>query len=96
MVDWPWACRGPAWLDTLLLLINVRLFGDHDATSLLRRCAAAADTDLGDLHAVLAGLAGFFADAARRPAPAGLPTLRAFQQAQADAAVSWLREMNAI
>ena len=27
IVDWPWACRGPAWLDTLLLLINARLYG---------------------------------------------------------------------
>ncbi|CCH20466.1 Aminoglycoside phosphotransferase (modular protein) [Micromonospora lupini str. Lupac 08] len=27
VVDWPWACRGPAWLDTALLLVNVRLFG---------------------------------------------------------------------
>ena len=31
VVDWPHACLGPAWLDTVLLLINVRLFGGHDA-----------------------------------------------------------------
>lgn len=40
--------------------------------------------------AVLAGVAGFFADTARLPAPTGLPTVRAFQRAQADAALSWL------
>lgn len=46
-----------------------------------------------DLAAVLAGLGAFFADAARQPAPAGLPTLRAFQQAQADTVLSWLRAL---
>jgi hypothetical protein len=40
----------------------------------------------------LAGLAGFFIDAARQPPPVGLPTLRAFQRAQGQAVLSWLRE----
>jgi hypothetical protein len=42
---------------------------------------------------VLAGFGGFFADTARLPPPLGLPSLRAFQQAQADVVVSWLREL---
>jgi len=42
--------------------------------------------------AALAGLAGYFTDGARRPAPPGLPTLRAFQRAQSDAVLSWLRD----
>jgi aminoglycoside phosphotransferase (APT) family kinase protein len=92
VVDWPWACRGPAWLDRLLLLVNVRLFGGHDTHPMLARCAAATGADPHDLIAALAGFGGFFADAARQPPPAGLPTLRAFQQAQADAVGSWLRE----
>jgi aminoglycoside phosphotransferase (APT) family kinase protein len=92
VVDWPWACRGPAWLDTLLLLVNVRLFGGHDTPALLARRAALTGADEDGLVAVLAGVAGFFADAARQPPPKGLPTVRAFQQAQADAVVSWLRE----
>jgi Ser/Thr protein kinase RdoA (MazF antagonist) len=61
IVDWPWVCRGPAWLDTLVL-INARLYGGHDT------------------HALLIN----FVDTARRPPPKGLPTLRAFQRAQAD------------
>lgn len=92
VVDWPWACRGPAWLDALLLLVNVRLFGGHDTQALLARLAAVTASDQEDLVAVLAGWAGFFADAARQPAPIGLPTVRAFQQAQADAVLSWLGE----
>jgi hypothetical protein len=92
VVDWPWACRGPAWLDRLLLLVNVRLFGGHDCTALLTECAAATGADPADLVAVLVGVAGFFADITRQPPPPGLPTVRAFQRAQADAVLSWLRE----
>jgi aminoglycoside phosphotransferase (APT) family kinase protein len=92
VVDWPWACRGPAWLDTLLLLVNVRLFGGHDTHAMLAGRAATAVADPVDLIAVLAGLAGFFADAARQPPPVGLPTVRAFQRAQADAVLSWIRQ----
>jgi aminoglycoside phosphotransferase (APT) family kinase protein len=95
IVDWPWACRGPAWLDRLLLLVNVRLYGgDHDTGALLTACAKETGADPADLIAVLAALAGFFADMARRPPPPGLPTVRAFQRAQADAIVSWLGELD--
>jgi aminoglycoside phosphotransferase (APT) family kinase protein len=95
IVDWPWACRGPAWLDRLLLLVNVRLYGgDHDTGALLAACAEETGADPRDLVAVLAALAGFFADMARRPPPLGIPTVRAFQRAQADAIVSWLDELD--
>jgi aminoglycoside phosphotransferase (APT) family kinase protein len=94
VVDWPWACRGPVWLDRLLLLVNVRLFGGHDTDPLLSRCATATGADIGDLVAALTGLAGFFADCARLPPPPGLPTVRAFQRAQADVTLSWLREIH--
>lgn len=86
VVDWPHAVRGPAWLDTLQLLMNVRFNGGRpDLTSI--------DADQADPRAVLAGFAGFFADGARQPPPPGLPTLRAFQQAQADAMIEWLRDL---
>ncbi|MEH0842192.1 aminoglycoside phosphotransferase family protein [Micromonospora sp. CPCC 205711] len=92
VVDWPWASRGPAWLDTALLLVNVRLHGGHDTEALLRRSPLTADVDPHALTGVYAGLAGFFADAARRPAPLGIPTVRAFQQAQADALLPWVAQ----
>jgi aminoglycoside phosphotransferase (APT) family kinase protein len=92
LVDWPWACLGPAWLDTLLLLINVRLFGDRRSEQLLALRPTVAGVDPLDLTGALAGLAGFFLDGARRPPPPGLPTLRAFQHAQAEVTISWLRE----
>jgi Ser/Thr protein kinase RdoA (MazF antagonist) len=92
VVDWPSACLGPAWLDTLMLLINARLFGDRDSDALLAHHTAHTGAKQEDMTAVLAGLAAFFTDAARLPAPPGLPTLRDFQRVQADAVISWLRE----
>lgn len=87
VVDWPWGCRGPAWLDTLLLLLNFSLHGGQaDLTAI--------DADHDDLVGVLTGFGAYFADAARHPAPPGLPSLREFQQAQADVVVSWLREIS--
>jgi len=87
VIDWPLACQGPAWLDRLLLLVNVRLYGG-------RPDLAVDGADPADLIGALAGLGAFFADTARQPAPPGLPSLRAFQQAQADVVLSWLRELS--
>ncbi|GAB2748754.1 hypothetical protein GCM10027072_51730 [Streptomyces bullii] len=41
--------------------------------------------------ATLAALAGYFLRHCLRPAPPGIPALRAFQRAQGDAALDWLR-----
>ncbi len=79
-VDWPWACRGPDWLDTALLAANVLGHGgDGDAVL----PPGGAD--------VVTGLTGYLLDAARQPAPPGLPTVRAFQRAQGDALLPWMR-----
>jgi hypothetical protein len=70
VVDWPWACRGPAWLDTLMLCADVFVNGDHDFDGLLRR-GVTARTDLAVLEAVLVALA-YALDASRLPAPPGM------------------------
>ncbi|WP_433045134.1 phosphotransferase [Dactylosporangium sp. CS-033363] len=85
LVDWPFGCAGPAWFDALSLVLNVRLYGGHVPDSVIH---APGD----DLTGCVAGLAGMFADRARRPDPPGLPTLRKFQQDQADVMLVWLRE----
>lgn len=91
LVDWPWAARGPAWIDPLCLLLNVELYGGPDPEALIARSAALRETKPEVLNAGLAGLAGYFVDSARRPPSPGLPTLRAFQRAQGEAALGWLR-----
>ncbi|MFI7549664.1 phosphotransferase [Micromonospora sediminimaris] len=92
VVDWPWAARGPNWLDTAMLLLDVRLQGGHDTEALIRRLPLTAAADPDAVTGLYAGLAGFFTDRARLPAPPGIPTLRAFQQAQAEVLLTWLAE----
>jgi aminoglycoside phosphotransferase (APT) family kinase protein len=90
VVDWPWACRGPAWLDSLLVLINVQVHGGHDPETLLCAHPLTARADPAGVTGVLAGLAGFFLDGARQPPPPGIPTVRAFQRWQGDRLLPWL------
>ncbi|MFG2107005.1 phosphotransferase family protein [Micromonospora chersina] len=90
VVDWPWACRGPAWLDSVLTLVNVQVHGGHDPEALLAALPLAAGVDPADLTGVLAGFTGFFLDGARQPPPPGIPTVRAFQRMQGDALLPWL------
>ncbi|MFF5228638.1 phosphotransferase family protein [Dactylosporangium sp. NPDC000521] len=87
VVDWPGAAVGVPWFDTLSLLLNVRLYGGEISDDVLEFFSP----DPGDVTAVVAGLAAFFTDGARQPAPPGLPTLRRFQQDQADVMLPWLR-----
>jgi Phosphotransferase enzyme family len=89
VVDWPWALIGPDWLDRFLLLINIDLYGGHDPEDLIARYLPSVDPSL--ITGCLAGMCAFFTDAGRQPGAPGLPTLRAFQQAQADSTTAWLR-----
>ena len=91
VVDWPWAARGAAWLDTVLLALDTAVHGDVDPQRLVAGSpvvAAAAPDDVTDL---LLALTGLWARQMRLPAPPGLPTLRAFQRRFHDAALAWGR-----
>ncbi|MEZ0491759.1 phosphotransferase [Kineococcus sp. TBRC 1896] len=91
LVDWPHACRGPAWLDLLALLFEVdRLGGEDLAEDTLRTSPLTRDVDPDVLTVVLTGFAAFFLTRAAEPDPPGLPTLRAFQRAQGQALERWV------
>lgn len=89
VVDWPWACTGAAWFDQLLLCVNVDLYGGYDPEQLVLNYLETVNRD--DITAALAGLCGYFTDVARQPPDPGLPTVRAFQRAQARSTLTWLR-----
>jgi hypothetical protein len=72
----------------LALLINVNLFGGHDMAALLD---AHVPAQPDDITAFLVAATGYFLDAARKPAPRGLPTVRAFQAAQGASTLAWLK-----
>jgi aminoglycoside phosphotransferase (APT) family kinase protein len=89
-VDWPHASLGAPWVDMVAFGLNATLYG-VDPEPLLAGQPLLAGVDPWHITALLAGLAGYFAEGSRRPAPPGLPTLREFQRVQGVAAVDWLR-----
>lgn len=90
-VDWPWACRGPRWLDAVLFALDPLVHGGVDPDALLDGREVMDGVDPAGVTAVLLGLAGMWADSCRAPAPATMPTIRAFQRRFHDAALSWGR-----
>lgn len=91
VVDWPWACRGAAWVDIAFFAQSVTLHGGPPPAEVLRRYGDPPDE--AALVSVVAAVAGYFVEHAARPAPAGLPHLRRAQQQQAAQCRRWLDSM---
>lgn len=89
-VDWPWAFAGAPWIDSLMLVKNA-VFHGHGPEPIVDRHPLLATVEPAVITGFVAGMAGFFALACRRPAPPGLPTLREFQRAQHRTTLAWLR-----
>ena len=93
LVDWPWGARGVGWFDALSLLINVRYYDSGaDVEGIVARHPVFDAMPRDAATRVLAGFAGMFLGSSSRPAPEGMPTLRAFQHDQAVATLDWVRE----
>jgi aminoglycoside phosphotransferase (APT) family kinase protein len=90
LLDWAWACRGAEWLDTLTLALELRIQGGPDSDKLLAARPLTRDVPPEQLSALVACMAGFWAERAGRPAPPGLPTIRAWQEHCATASLAWL------
>lgn len=78
LVDWNLACRGNGRFDVAFWLPSLRLEGGPEPWVVLPEAGALA-----------AAVAGFFASRAGLPPPAGAPTVRGFQRAQAEVALPW-------
>jgi aminoglycoside phosphotransferase (APT) family kinase protein len=92
IVDWPHAHVGQPWVDLVWFAPSVTMQGGPLPKDLVRRYPPARDADPGALDAVVAGVAAYFTAASLQPPSPGLPTLRAFQAAQAEVARAWLAE----
>jgi hypothetical protein len=90
-VDWPWACRAAPWFDLVAMLPSITLEGGPPPGEILAAHPVTRGADPEAVTAVVAALAGFFTRQSRLPAPPGLPTVRAFQAAQGEVALDWLR-----
>lgn len=91
VIDWPSACIGAAWIDWMGMAPSVAMQGGPHPQVFFDRFhidgASSAEID-----AVLCSLAGYFVVGALEPPPPGLPTVRAFQAAQGEEALAWLRD----
>lgn len=92
LVDWPHAATGAAVLDVIGFLPSAVLEGAGDPAALLLRTRAGAEADADVVTTLVACLSGYLEHSARKPAPPGIGTVRAFQAAQARAAGDWLRQ----
>lgn len=90
-VDWPHARAGAPWIDVVLLAPSVTMQGGPSPEQLIRRFAPCQQANPAAITAVVAAMAGFFTHRGLQPPPPGLPTLRAFQAAQGQVALDWLR-----
>lgn len=92
LVDWPHAALGAPWVDLVLLLPSVAMQGGPPPPEVFDHQPAARGADPAAVTAVLAALSGYFLVQAALPPPAGLPSLRPFQQAHGEVALRWLRQ----
>ena len=91
-VDWPHACLGPPWLDVVAFAPSVTMQGGPPPEDVASRHSAYHAADPDAVTAAVTGLAGFFTYQAAQPPPPGLPTVRAFQDAQGAISRHWLAQ----
>lgn len=92
LVDWPYAAVGAPWVDLLVQLPSIGVEGGGEPGPIWERAGVAALADLDDATAVLAGMTGYYVHASVQPPPVGVPHVRAFQRAQGEVALAWLRQ----
>jgi aminoglycoside phosphotransferase (APT) family kinase protein len=91
-VDWTSTCTGAPWFEVLVMLPSIELEGGGAPEAVLRR-AGLDHLPVDDVVPVVAATAGYFVERGRLPDPPGLPTLRAFQRAQGELTIAWLRRL---
>ncbi|MFD6177360.1 MULTISPECIES: aminoglycoside phosphotransferase family protein [unclassified Isoptericola] len=90
-VDWPNAARGAAFCDLVGMLPAIRLEGGPTPEEALALRPLPAGTAEGAVTAYLVALTGYFVHSSLQPPVPGIPHLRAFQRAQGEVCVAWLR-----
>jgi aminoglycoside phosphotransferase (APT) family kinase protein len=87
--DWNWPALGPAWQDTVDLLVSAH--GDGiDVEPLLDERALTRAADPDDVDVWISAICGFMLSARGRPSPSSSPHLRTHTDWYAEAAWSWL------
>ncbi|HWV79386.1 MAG TPA: phosphotransferase [Isoptericola sp.] len=90
-VDWAYPGRGAAFCDLVGMLPAVQVEGGPTPEEALGLRPLPAGTDEDAVTAYLVALMGYFVHSSLQPPVPGIPHLRAFQRAQGEACVAWLR-----
>ena len=90
VVDWPSARLGAPWVDWVAMAPSVAMQGGPEPEELMARFELGG-VDSQAVDATVCSLAGYFVVRALDPPPQGIPTVRAFQAAQGEVALRWLR-----
>lgn len=91
LCDWNFPVLGPAWADTVMLLISA--YGDGlDAEALLAQRRLTRDVEPERVDVLLALLAGHFLRGRDLPTPSSSPFLRVHQEWYAQATWGWLAQ----
>lgn len=91
-VDWPYASRGAAYLDQVSMLPAVQTEGGPPPEVVLRRHPLPPGTDEDAVTCRIATMTGYFVRASLDDPPPAIPHVRAFQRAQAEVCIPWLRK----
>ena len=91
--DWPFASVGPAEFDVAAFVQSIEAEGGPPATTALGWYESALPLRRDVLIGSIAGLAGYFAERAPRPAPPELPRLRWVQRRQLKASLGWAAQV---
>ena len=89
-VDWPHACVGPSWFEVVGFAPSVTMQGGPPPEEVAARHSAYRAADRDAITAAVVAVAGYFTYQAVQPPLPGLPTLRAFQDAQGIVARRWV------
>ena len=92
IVDWPWACRGAAFIDMVLFAPSAAAQGGPQPGDLIRWSRSGGAASPQAVTALVCALAGYLTERSLQPPPPGLPTIRAFQAAHATIARQWLAQ----
>jgi aminoglycoside phosphotransferase (APT) family kinase protein len=90
VLDWPSARIGAAFVDWLIMAPSVAMQGGPSPEEFMSRFDLSG-VPRDDFDAILCSVAGYFVVRALDPPPPGLPTVRAFQAAQGEVALAWLK-----
>jgi aminoglycoside phosphotransferase (APT) family kinase protein len=89
--DWNWLCHGPAWVDTVSLLVTAYA-SDLDADALLAAHPTARGVPAEAVDAALAALAGHYLVSAGLGDTGAAPALRTHQRWTGGVTLRWLAE----